>query len=278
MNNNSLVISLNGGLGNQLFMLFTGISKSIDEKRDFLIYLENNKRKFYFNDFLKKLYNKVINYNNINITINSIYNEPFFHFKEIPNNYDMIRGYFQSYKYFSHNYENILKEIDISSYLNNYKINLKSIAIHFRLGDYLELTHYHRVLSFIYYIKAINYLKNKLSDFDEYVFVIFGEKENDNIINDYIKHINFNLDKPINYIKIYDRYKNNQDFEDFLYMSDCNHIIMANSTYSWFASYLRYDNNKNIIYPSPSKWFADNVHTDYIFDDLFLNDWIKIDF
>jgi hypothetical protein len=278
MNNNSLVISLNGGLGNQLFMLFAGISKSIDEKRDFLIYLENNKRKFYFNDFLKKLYNKVINYNNINITINSIYNEPFFHFKEIPNNYDMIRGYFQSYKYFSHNYENILKEIDISSYLNNYKINLKSIAIHFRLGDYLELTHYHRVLSFIYYIKAINYLKNKLSDFDEYVFVIFGEKENDNIINDYIKHINFNLDKPINYIKIYDRYKNNQDFEDFLYMSDCNHIIMANSTYSWFASYLRYDNNKNIIYPSPSKWFADNVHTDYIFDDLFLNDWIKIDF
>jgi len=278
MNNNPLVISLNGGLGNQLFMLFAGISKSIDEKRDFLIYLENNKRKFYFNDFLKKLYNKVINYNNINITINSIYNEPFFHFKEIPNNYDMIRGYFQSYKYFSHNYENILKEIDISSYLNNYKINLKSIAIHFRLGDYLELTHYHRVLSFIYYIKAINYLKNKLSDFDEYVFVIFGEKENDNIINDYIKHINFNLDKPINYIKIYDRYKNNQDFEDFLYMSDCNHIIMANSTYSWFASYLRYDNNKNIIYPSPSKWFADNVHTDYIFDDLFLNDWIKIDF
>ena len=278
MNNNPLVISLNGGLGNQLFMLFAGISKAIDEKRDFLIYLENNKRKFYFNDFLKKLYNKVINYNNINITINSIYNEPFFHFKEIPNNYDMIRGYFQSYKYFSHNYENILKEIDISSYLNNYKINLKSIAIHFRLGDYLELTHYHRVLSFIYYIKAINYLKNKLSDFDEYVFVIFGEKENDNIINDYIKHINFNLDKPINYIKIYDRYKNNQDFEDFLYMSDCNHIIMANSTYSWFASYLRYDNNKNIIYPSPSKWFADNVHTDYIFDDLFLNDWIKIDF
>jgi len=74
INKKPLVISLNGGLGNQLFILFAGISKAIDENRNYLIYLENNNRVFYFDNFLKHLHDKVINYNNYNINIINIYN------------------------------------------------------------------------------------------------------------------------------------------------------------------------------------------------------------
>jgi len=280
MDNSPLIISLNGGLGNQLFMLAAGISKAIDENRNYLIYLENNKRPFYFNNIFNHLYNKIIQYIDINnIDINQIYNEKYFNYIPIPDNSIIIKGYFQSEKYFKHNYNKINNELNLNFYKNKYNINLKSIAIHFRLGDYLELTHFHRIISFVYYLKAIKYLQEKLSDFDEYTFIIFGEKDNDNIINNYISQLNHNLEKPLNYIKIYDRYpSNNDDYIEFFYMSNCNHIIMANSTFSWFASYINDNPNKIIIHPSRNKWFAETVNDNYNFKDLFPDNWIEIDY
>lgn len=276
---NPLVISLNGGLGNQLFMLFAGISKAKDENREYLIYLEENKRHYYFNDFLSILYDKVINYNNIPVKIQSVYNEPTFYYTEIPNNVELMKGYYQSYKYFANNEKTIIDDLQIRDNQNKYKLNLfKTIALHFRLGDYIELQHYHRVLSFVYYIKAIQYLKETLNDFDEYTFVIFGEKANNDIIDDYIREINFNLDKPINYIKIYERYENIKDYEEFLYMSSCEHFIIANSTFSWFAAYLYRYKNKIVIHPTSKKWFAEQVMYKYDFKDYFLDNWIEIDF
>lgn len=279
-NKKPLVISINGGLGNQLFMLFAGISKAKDEKREYFIYLEENKRHYYFNDFLSILNDKIINYNNISVNIQNIYNEPYFHYCEIPDNVDMIRGYYQSYKYFNNNALSIINDLNINQYRDNYKINFKSIALHFRFGDYKKLQHYHRVISFVYYVKAIKYLKETLSDFDDYVFMIFGEKDDNDIIDNYIKEINFNIDKPINYIKIYERYPDIKDYEEFLYMSSCNHFIIANSTFSWFSAYISNLNNDNkiIIHPSRTKWFADQVIHKYDLKDLFLYDWIEIDF
>jgi len=283
MSNKPLVISLNGGLGNQLFMLSAGISKAIDEEREYLIYLENNKRPFYFDTIMKHLYGRVINYNNeIKLDIVNIYVEPYFHYKEIPNNCDLIKGYFQSPKYFEKNYTKIKEELMLDYYKESYKINLKSIAIHIRLGDFLELEHFHKITSFVYYLKAIKYMQDKLNDFDEYTFVIFGEKANDNIINNFISQINHNLNKSINYIKIYDRYPNNKDdFAELFYMSNCSHIIIGNSTFSWFAAYLLdkdNNNNKIIIHPPKNKWFAELVIDNFNLSDLFPNNWIEIDY
>jgi hypothetical protein len=188
-----LVISINGGLGNQLFMLFAGISKAKDEKRDYLINLEENKRHYYFNDFLSILNDKVINYNNISVNIQNIYNEPYFQYSEIPDNVDMIRGYYQSYKYFNNNALSIINDLNINKFQDNYKINFKSIALHFRFGDAIQKQHYHRVISFVYYVKAIKYLKETLSDFDDYVFMIFGEKDDNDLIDKYIKEIKWKL-------------------------------------------------------------------------------------
>jgi len=277
-----LIISINGGLGNQLFMLFAGISKAIDENRDYLIYLEKNNRIFYFDSFLNHLYPKVVNYNNINIEINNIYDDNItnFKFSPIPDNVDMIKGYYQFYKYFDNNKQQIIQELNLNETKNKYRLNFRAIAIHFRLGDYLHLTHCHNVLSFIYYIKAINYLLDNLNDFDEYKFLIFAEKENDNIINEYIYNINHNLNKPINFIKIYDIYPDATDYEEFFYMSNCQHFIIANSTFSWFGAYLCNNQDKIIIHPSQKKWFASNnpIGKNNELDDLFFDDWIEFDF
>jgi len=272
----SLCIVLDAGLGNQLFMLFTAISKAIDEKRDFSIYpVYNTYRQFYFTNFLKSLIFKV-NPNPI-INQNDVYEEPFFHYNEIPNNKKLIKGYFQSPKYFHHNRDKIIDILKITPYLNKFKPNKKTIAIHFRFGDSSFNQGNHIILKTFYYInsinKLINLLKENNEDYNDYDFVIFSEKNNNDIIDDFIDEIYSKIDYKINFIKFYELFPNIKDYEELGYMSNCNHFIIANSTYSWFGAYLC--NNPNKIVICPTSWFGPKL-AHYNIKDLYMDNWIKI--
>ena len=47
------------------------------------------------------------------------------------------------------------------------------------------------------------------------------------------------------------------EIEDFNLLASSKHIIMANSSWSWWAAYLCPNETKKII--APKKWFADGV-------------------
>jgi hypothetical protein len=56
-------------------------------------------------------------------------------------------------------------------------------------------------------------------------------------------------------------------------MSQCDHNIIANSTFSWWGAFLNKNTNKIVI--RPDKWFGpanSNIDT----KDLFPQDWICI--
>jgi hypothetical protein len=55
-------------------------------------------------------------------------------------------------------------------------------------------------------------------------------------------------------------------------MSMCNHNIIANSSFSWWAAFLNDNSNKEIFYPS--KWFGLDLTHDT--GDLFPKKWTKI--
>ena len=59
---------------------------------------------------------------------------------------------------------------------------------------------------------------------------------------------------------------NLQDFEEFEIMRHFKNLIIANSTFSWTASYMNYNSNIKII--SPKVW--DNKYENY--DPKFEND------
>jgi hypothetical protein len=271
----SLTIILDSGLGNQLFMLFTGISKALDEKIDFGIYpVYNTFRKFYFTSFLKSLIFKVVHLDN-HVNPIDFYQEPHFHYAPIPDNKKIIKGYFQSYKYFHHNRNKILKIIDIQSFIDTYKIQYPSVAIHLRFGDMSFNQSNHIILRPSYFINAIRKLLSLKPDLiHSHKFIIYGEKEDDEIINDYIKIINRNLKNPVDFVKFYDLYPNMRDYQELIYMSSSQHLIIANSTFSWWSAYLCNNPDKIIIHPS--KWFGINNQHNRI-SDIFPPEWIEVD-
>jgi hypothetical protein len=280
----TLKIYLQAGLGNQLFMIFTTISYAIDHGINYSIlsYYDNtlNGTKTYWNTFLDCLADKVEK--NIIRNEKNIYLEPVFEYNELPHELalsdNIIKGFFQSYKYFEHNYEKILNIIDFNNKIDNVKnkynnlFTKKTIALHFRIGDYIGLQNYHCIKSPEYYINAIKKfeidLKNRNENINDYNILYFCQKHDILCVDQMINIIKKITNIKCNFIKISD---NIEDWEQMLIMSLCNHFIIANSTFSWFGAYFSNDSNKLVYYPKI--WFGPALINTHNIKDLCPSSW-----
>ena len=277
-----LLIKLMGGLGNQLFQIFSLISYSIDNNIDYKILefkddklspLDNKSlRNTYWNNLFKNIYNKTIK--NINGHIYQ-YNEPCFEYKQLPSipdkskNY-MFFGYFQSYKYFQNNLDKILDLLKLNDIKDKYKNNYdyeNIVSLHFRIGDYINLQAHHPVLSIDYYINSLDKLI-KDTDKNNWDILYFYEQSDKDMIDKNINILKEKYDK-LKFISIDHKL---DDWEHMICMSLCKHNIIANSTFSWWGAYL--NGNDNRVY-YPDKWFGP-AKGNIKLNDLFLDDWIRI--
>lgn len=269
-----------GGLGNQLFQIFTTISYAINHKKEFgFLYTDfvgvgkTIRRNTYWKNFLKGISKYVYQ----NLPQMNIVPEINFHYQEIipPSNENIcLFGYFQSYKYFSKYANVILRLLKIEDLKQ--KVREKSridcnnyISMHFRLGDYKLHTDAFPLLKYEYYDKCMEFLLDKKSTIKGVIF--FCEKQDDDDVNLIIEE----LRKKYNYLKFIRVPEELEDWEQLLLMSCCNYNIIANSTFSWWGAYLNNNNDKIVCYPE--KWFGpkkNNLDT----NDLFLPTWNKMSF
>lgn len=184
-------------------------------------------------------------------------------YKNIQSNKNIyLIGYWQNNKYFQEINDiikkdfSLRKEIDIrlKDLLNDIKLN-NSIMIHVRRGDYLNNNH-HGVISVDYVNKSKKIIENAIKSPKYYIFSDDPEWCEDNLISN-----NTVVIKPIKDI-------HSADYLEL--MKNCNHFIISNSTYSWWAAWLSNNNNKIIIYPK--KWI--NVGSHQITEQL---GWIEIE-
>ena len=279
-----MYIILEAGLGNQLFEVFALLSKAIDINGLDKIKINNIiknphdiiSKSVYWNTLFIKLKPFLTDTRPLNI--NKIYKEKQMNiYNEIPNDIDMIQGYFQSLKYFDKNWNKLKNYLTFSKNIN-IKINKQTVSIHFRLGDYIISGDNHPVLPVEYYIKSLNVLTLKLNKkIEDLYFIIFIEKNVINNIEEMEKRYNelFELFKNNN---VHYKYSFNidnieTDIDDLQLMSKCNHNIIANSTFSWWGAYINENLNKIVIYPS--LWFKGSL-TNIDVSELFKDDWIKI--
>jgi hypothetical protein len=274
---------LKGGLGNQLFQIFTTISYAMDTNRDFVfINTETTlgNRKTYWDSFFKSLKddNKLVD--ELDYSDFSKYNETSFHYSEISDYDNMpnisLNGYFQSESYFLSNY-NFIKQLLLNNVIQNCKLKFSEnnysqyTSIHFRIGDYKSVQDFHPILPYDYYRNSIQYLLslNNNEEEEKPKFLLFYEIEDIHIIRPIIKK--FNEEFPHCIFEQIEEGLN--DWEELIIMSFCKNNIIANSTFSFWSGYLNENPNKIICYPDV--WFGKALASNNTYN-LIPKLWTKI--
>ncbi len=160
-----------------------------------------------------------------------------------------IEGFHCSYKYseliraellhdFEFPYQNSDKLCDLKTIFEKRNI----VGVHIRRGDFLNPKYQREmgICSIEYYLKAIDYIKQKESD------IIFCFFSNDiGWVKNNIKEKNaLYLDRNM-FTEYYDWY-------DMYLMSICKHNIIPNSTFGWWGAWLNRNPNKIVI--APRQW------------------------
>ena len=289
---------LMGGLGNQLFQIFTTIAYGIRSKRKIIFPYSkklnlSNIRYTYWDTFLSSL--KTMTSSSEDLLHLVQYRETTHHYNEIPmlqNDEFLLFGYFQSYKYFESEKETIFSLIRLSEsrkkvvdeFSEYFPENKCVVSMHFRLGDYKNFLNSHPIMPYTYYDTALMHILMNSNTNDPINVLYFCEKEDNDVVSSMIQQFS-NFYTGFKFIKVDDHI---EDWKQMLLMSNCHHHIIANSSFSWWGAYFSKDNlgfeklpssvskssDKIVCYPS--LWFGPAL-SDKIVDDMFPNEWKKID-
>lgn len=252
--------TLKGGLGNQMFIIASTYSLALDNHDECAFNLngsvkgQGNSAFSYKNNVFRKVKELPISWKN-----KADFHETNYNYKPIPYRRNMLLdGYFSSDKYFNHHRKEILSLFKDPDSINAIKSRFNftnSVSLHVRRGDYLQFPTIHPVLDISYYKSAIAFM--------------------DDLVN--IDRI-YVVSDDINYCKGYMKLKDKRfiyieglaDYQDMYLQSLCTHNIMANSSFSWWGSYLN-ENESKIIF-APKRWHGPGLKA--VSSGLFCDNWI----
>jgi len=232
------------GLANQMFQFATLYSVAKDLNLNLVFFYNDNIKinKFHkINLNYDSKYLKFYNYKEKTFSFYELFNE--LNNDSFKNKNINLNGFYQCDKYFLKYKNDILDLYTLNAEEDKYvnkimsKVNinkLPTVSIHIRRGDYSKYPGYHIIID-------ISYYKMCISKFDKHFFFIFSDDP-----EWCKKHI-----APL--VEFY-YISNEKDFIDLIMMSKCDHNIIANSTFSWWGSYLNRNPYKKVYAPKP--WFG----------------------
>jgi hypothetical protein len=253
LDNEFVTVTLQGGLGNQMFQIATAMAYAEKTNKKFIMDINISElvglsiRKTYWNKIHVEHDDKIDTYNWKEIK------EANFAFNDLPIEPGNVKltGYFQSARYFEDQRNAIVGKFVMC----NHVTRKDTISIHIRRTDYIGLNFYAE-LNKEYFQAAIQYVQSFYSQ--HLTLVIFSDDL------DWVKKSGWFSDFQVQF------YDEPGDYEQLIAMSQCEHHVMANSSYSWWAVYL---GNQTGITVAPKQWFLDsNINT----NDLYLPNWIKM--
>lgn len=246
---NTCYARVQGGIGNQLFIIAAGFAYSKKHSKRFAIDTSNwtASQGKSVNEYRNTIFKNFIFENSPDNTF--IYNEKRFNYDELPYNDSsiIISGFFQSLKYFEEFSEEFISKLELPDVRHDF-LQEKNVAIHIRRGDYL---HY----SDIHYVCNTEYFKTQLLNFEGFQQHAFTDSV------DYVK--NEFREYPLTILQT------SSELHDLILMSKYNNIICSNSSFSWWASFLGKPKTQIIV---PDKWFNNfQPH-----EDIYRSEFIKV--
>jgi hypothetical protein len=183
-------------------------------------------------------------------------------------------GYWQTEKYFLDYADAIRKDFSLKNPLskkaqevnaligNLHSQNSVSLGIHVRRGDYVsdkKTNTFHGVCDETYYHKALETIMNKLPEKNIHCFIFSDD-------NTWAKK-NLVLEKvQVTYVSDYSL----ADYEELVLMSHCDHAIISNSTFGWWAAWLNANPHKIVV--APSHWIQKAMPT----QDIVPQTWLQL--
>lgn len=188
-------------------------------------------------------------------------------------------GYWQSEKYFSDFIQEIRKDFTFREEVRQSieerrpiveKIRKSdAVSLHIRRGDYAQNPALGEIfLSFTmqYYLDAARYISERVKT---PVFFIFSDD---------IPWAKENLQLPYEVCYIDDNIQTNEreighkskGYEDMYLMTQCQHNIIANSSFSWWGAWLNHNPNKIVV--APKKW----CNGSFNYADIVPEQWVKL--
>ena len=160
-------------------------------------------------------------------------------------------GYWQSEQYFAWNRNRLLQDLCVMDVMPD-PMDMKarisattSVALHIRRGDYISnasASAIHGLCDQQYYVDAVALLANQLKDMHLFVF-----SDDPAWVQE-----NFTFDVPTLFV---DAAQGSSTQFDFEMMRHCQHHIISNSTYSWWAAWLAGHAGQIVV--APRRWFKD---------------------
>lgn len=261
-------VHMMGGLGNQLFIFFTGLAHARLTSRKLLIdKTKGGRGKMYWETILEKSLHLddvvIVPYRNFPSGFKT-YSEGSFTFSPLPTlgecDHVFLKGYFQCFKYF----ESLQTEIPLllsasalqndnlhSVWTDTFGLKLedksRAVSVHIRRGDYLTMQNIHPIVSSAYYLQTTKSFE------EETLFVIFSD-DLDWCRSNYTKII-----APEHHDNVIFVPNDFGEIETFYFMSQyCERAhIIANSSFSWWialTTWLRSKRSMKIVSPHP--WFG----------------------
>jgi hypothetical protein len=233
-----------GGLGNQMFQIAVAYAMARRNNDECAF---NFSESGYFRNILSQFSQLPERW-----TPELEYFEIGFDYNVIPYHSNMrLNGYFQSEKYFSDYRDDIIRMFSNQSIVETLRDLYpweNSVSIHVRHEDFLQFNTMEELPSVGYYQRAVDIIDGKTQV--DHIFVF----------SDDMKWCKENLkDRRVVLVRWY------VDFVDMYLMSLCRHNIIADSTFSWWGSYLNVNKDKIVI--APEKWNK-NGNTDIYSDNM----------
>lgn len=259
--------SLCGGLGNQLFQIYTSMAHALRNtgSPENVQFSDENvrNRPTYWTTLLQTLQSKVRHSRHL-LDFQGQLVQPVrengFHYTVLPptplNTSQWLGGYFQSYLYFHQEADSIraFLQIDRLSQPLRTRVPPNTVSMHFRFGDYLKYPEVYPLLTYDYYKNALSMLLSEISNVSN--VMLFYEASSECHVSPIVDKLRAEF-SHIRFLLVDQRL---EDWEQLLVMSLCDHHIIANSTFSWWGAYLNKKKNKQVLYPA--QWFKDETGFD----------------
>ncbi len=268
-----VTVYLQGGLGNQMFQVASTYSHAKNNNDQPVFNFSDSHTPHQGNDvstYKYSFFKNFIHDSSVYDLCENTFTQPGHSFCEIqwkPN--QQLQGFFQSEKFFiNHKDEIIEKFVDgvisdttnwlwVKEHINHIskQVNKPIVSIHVRRGDYLNFKGIHDPCHVNYYLESIDKMKDLIGDFHPYII-------SDDI--EWCENIFTEMDCTFS--------PGESEVIDFMIMMNCDHNIIANSSFSWWGAYLNLNRDKVVI--GPSKWFGPRGPQDQ--QDIIPEKWIKI--